>query len=98
MLDPRILGHAAASMTMDLYGHLIDQNLWDAARKLAGHTGGLSGASNGTPAEMTNPRARKVASDLRVWGLGAGQSLPQRGDALRGTERHRRPTLEVADA
>lgn len=23
-------------MTMDLYGHLIDQNLWDAARKLGG--------------------------------------------------------------
>jgi hypothetical protein len=30
-------------MTMDLYGHLIDQNLWDAARKVAEHTGGLGG-------------------------------------------------------
>jgi integrase len=32
----RILGHASAAMTMDLYGHLIDQNLWDAAKKLGG--------------------------------------------------------------
>ncbi|MEI7056389.1 tyrosine-type recombinase/integrase [Nocardioides sp. CCNWLW239] len=31
----RILGHSSATMTMDLYGHLIDQNLWDAAAKVA---------------------------------------------------------------
>ncbi len=30
----RILGHASAAMTMDLYGHLIDQNLWDAAKRV----------------------------------------------------------------
>lgn len=30
----RILGHASAAMTMDLYGHLIDQNLWDAAMRV----------------------------------------------------------------
>lgn len=35
----RILGHASAAMTMDLYGHLIDQNLWDAAKRLGGTTG-----------------------------------------------------------
>jgi integrase len=35
----RILGHASAAMTMDLYGQLIDQNLWDAAKKLGGTTG-----------------------------------------------------------
>ena len=35
----RILGHASAAMTMDLYGHLIDQNLWDAAEKVGGTTG-----------------------------------------------------------
>lgn len=35
----RILGHASAAMTMDLYGHLIDQNLWDAAKKVGGITG-----------------------------------------------------------
>lgn len=39
----RILGHASAAMTMDLYGHLIDQNLWDSARKV----GGILGASEG---------------------------------------------------
>ena len=32
----RILGHASAAMTMDLYGHLIDHNLWAAAQKIAG--------------------------------------------------------------
>jgi hypothetical protein len=26
-----VLGHASAAMTMDLYGDLIDRNLWDAA-------------------------------------------------------------------
>jgi len=37
----RVLGHAAASMTMDLYGHMIDANLWRAAQLI----GGISGAS-----------------------------------------------------
>ena len=53
----RILGHATASITMDLYGHLIDQNLWDAAKKVTEHTGGLSGASNRTAAEIAEPPA-----------------------------------------
>jgi hypothetical protein len=35
----RILGHASAAMTMDLYGHLIDHNLWDAAKRVGGTTG-----------------------------------------------------------
>ncbi len=34
----RILGHASAAMTMDLYGHLIDQNLWDAAERVGALT------------------------------------------------------------
>jgi hypothetical protein len=29
-------------MTMDLYGHLIDRNLWDAADRLGGTTGAIS--------------------------------------------------------
>lgn len=37
----RILGHASAAMTMDLYGHLIDNNLWDSAKRV----GGILGAS-----------------------------------------------------
>ena len=36
--DPKVvqraLGRSSAAMTMDLYGHLIDQNLWDAAAKV----------------------------------------------------------------
>jgi hypothetical protein len=35
----RVLGHATAAMTMDLYGHMIDSNLWDAAQRLGGTTG-----------------------------------------------------------
>jgi integrase len=35
----RVLGHATASMTMDLYGHLVDGNLWQAARIVGGTTG-----------------------------------------------------------
>jgi hypothetical protein len=38
----RVLGHATAAMTMDLYGHMIDRNLWDAAQRLGGTTGALS--------------------------------------------------------
>ncbi len=37
----RVLGHASAAMTMDLYGHLVDSNLWQAAQVV----GGISGAS-----------------------------------------------------
>jgi hypothetical protein len=35
----RVLGHATAAMTMDLYGHLVDANLWEAARRVGGTTG-----------------------------------------------------------
>ena len=35
----RVLGHATAAMTMDLHGHMIDRNLWDAAQRLGGTTG-----------------------------------------------------------
>ena len=38
----RVLGHASAAMTMDLYGHLIDRNLWDAADRFGGTTGASS--------------------------------------------------------
>ncbi len=44
----RILGHASAAMTMDLYGHLIDRNLWDAAKQLP-TSGGISGALPADP-------------------------------------------------
>jgi integrase len=35
----RVLGHASASMTMDLYGHLVDANLWQAARQVGDISG-----------------------------------------------------------
>jgi integrase len=35
----RVLGHASAAMTMDLYGHQIDRNLWDVANRLGATTG-----------------------------------------------------------
>ena len=35
----RVLGHASAAMTMNLYGHLVDRNLWDTARRLGGTLG-----------------------------------------------------------
>jgi integrase len=35
----RVMGHASATMTMDLYGHLIDDNLWSAAGRIGGTTG-----------------------------------------------------------
>jgi integrase len=37
----RVLGHATAAMTMDLYGHMVDANLWQAAQ-LIGDTSGTS--------------------------------------------------------
>ena len=48
----RVLGHASASMTMDLYGHLVDANLWQAARLV----GDISGTSE--PSEMARTRSR----------------------------------------
>ena len=35
----RVLGHATAAMTMDLYGHLSDASLWQAARLIGGTMG-----------------------------------------------------------
>ena len=35
----RVLGHATAAMTMDLYGHPVDASLWHAARLIGGTTG-----------------------------------------------------------
>lgn len=54
----RVLGHATASMTLDLYGHLVDQNLWDAA----GRVDGLGGT---TGAQTTATGTGKAPSDER---------------------------------
>ena len=34
----RILGHQSATMTFDLYGHLWDMSLWDAAKRFTDTT------------------------------------------------------------
>jgi hypothetical protein len=54
----RVLGHASAAMTMDLYGHLIDQNLWDAAKRL----GGTTGAPNELGAGITEAPGEETTS------------------------------------
>jgi integrase len=49
----RVLGHATAAMTMDLYGHMIDANLWQAARlvgDISGHLSHLEGKFERTAA------------------------------------------------
>ena len=43
----RVVEHATAAMTMNLYGHLLDANLWAAARRI-GDTSGTSGAPDAT--------------------------------------------------
>jgi integrase len=52
----RVLGHATASMTMDLYGHLVDANLWQAARLV----GDISGTfePSGLAAEVEDEQRR----------------------------------------
>jgi len=57
----RVLGHATASMTMDLYGHLVDANLWEAARAI----GGILGASQ--PPEQQNEDADDARADESAW-------------------------------
>ena len=57
----RVLGHATASMTMDLYGHLIDANLWEAARAI----GGILGASE--PPEQQDEDADNAGADENAW-------------------------------
>jgi integrase len=57
----RVLGHATASMTMDLYGHLMDVNLWEAARAI----GGILGASE--PTVQQDEDADGAGSDESAW-------------------------------
>ena len=49
--DPKVvqavLGHFSAAMTMDVYGHLIAANLWEAAGRLGGTTGARGAHSGG---------------------------------------------------
>jgi hypothetical protein len=47
----RVLGHATAAMTMDLYGHLVDAGLWQAARLIGGTTGASEPTQGRIPTE-----------------------------------------------
>src|SRR5215467_13659382 len=54
----RVLGHATAAMTMDLYGHMIDANLWQAAQLVGDISGtseppGRSIRTNNRPGDST---------------------------------------------
>ena len=58
--DPKVvqhvLGHATAAMTMDLYGHLLDANLWAAADKI----GDISGTSRESMAAQEKESRRET--------------------------------------
>jgi integrase len=57
----RILGHATAAMTMDLYGHLVDGNLWQAARLV----GDISGTFE--PTGPSDQSADESEADGNAW-------------------------------
>jgi len=57
----RVLGHATAAMTMDLYGHLVDGNLWQAARLV----GDISGTSE--PPGPPDQSADEPEADANAW-------------------------------
>jgi integrase len=57
----RVLGHATASMTVDLYGHLVDANLWQAARLV----GDISGTFE--PPGPSDEEDGKAEADGTAW-------------------------------
>jgi integrase len=57
----RVLGHATASMTVDLYGHLADANLWQAARLV----GDISGTFE--PPGPSDEEDGKAEADGNAW-------------------------------
>ena len=60
----RVLGHATATMTMDLHGHLVDANLWQAAQLVGGTTGHLSHPKKAFERMASQEQIRKT---LRSW-------------------------------
>jgi len=50
----RILGHESATMTLDLYGHLWDTSLWDAAKRFT-HTSHTSETESQNPKNAAEP-------------------------------------------
>ena len=84
----RILGRASAAMTMDLYGHLIDHNLWVAADKFGDTTGAptpLSGENeknadeaSGASVKARRPLGGPATPEPRPRRLASGAPTPQR--------------------
>ena len=94
----RVLGHATALMTMDLYGHLVDGNLWQAAR--------MVGDMPGTSASLERPSKMKMTRRLAEMpgssGVVGGAAYRNRTDDLRITRRiqavHRSPPSHYSPA
>jgi Phage integrase family len=68
----RVLGHATATMTMDLYGHLLDASLWLAADKI----GDISGTFSNVPGTMRMPPATGSALTCGSGGSRLRESNP----------------------
>ena len=60
----RVLGHATAAMTLDLYGHLVDASLWQAARLIGAPRGHLSYTRT---AFERNPSRGGMRKTLESW-------------------------------
>ena len=61
----RVLGHAAASMAMDLYGHMIDANLWRAAQLV----GDISGTSEPSMEAIEDEDDQRPGWNAWQWGI-----------------------------
>jgi hypothetical protein len=55
-----VLGPATAAMTMDLYGHLVDASLWQAARRIGAPQGHLSYQRGLFEWKTSQARMRKI--------------------------------------
>jgi Phage integrase family len=79
----RVLGHATAAMTMDLYGHMVDANLWQAAQ-LVGDTSGTFEPPGAVIEMMTARSSAEMPGSGRFSG---GAAYRNRTDDLRITRR-----------
>jgi Phage integrase family len=73
----RVLGHATAAMTMDLYGHLLDANLWAAAHKIGDISGTFRGhLANSQPWKTAYPVATQAPDLQQHDGAASGIRTP----------------------
>jgi hypothetical protein len=59
-------------MTMDLYGHLIDHTLWDAARRIDRASEGTTGARTGSASDSASRSTNDKGALTSNFALGAG--------------------------